>query len=70
MVYINGVQCILSLFLGPETRYVGSGRALTMARHPSIVIPACAHATVFLLGSILCDGRGAAAAAGEVPVER
>lgn len=79
---INGVQFILYLFLGPETRYVGSKvdpqrssfktqylsirridptpmswyefvRPLTMVRHPSIMIPACAYAMVFLFGSIL-----------------
>lgn len=79
---INGVQFILYLFLGPETRYVGRKtdsqnssfktqylsirridptplswyefvRPLTMVRHPSIVIPACAYAMVFLFGSIL-----------------
>lgn len=70
------------LFLGPETRFVGSGidrqdanwkteylsirridptpltwyecvRPLTMVRHPSIMIPACAYAMVFLFGSVL-----------------
>lgn len=79
---INGGQFILYLFLGPETRYVGSGiapqesslktqylslrridptpftwyefiRPLTLVRHPSIVIPACAYAMVFLFGSVL-----------------
>jgi hypothetical protein len=79
---INGGQFILYLFLGPETRYIGSGvdraeanwkteylslrridptpftwwefvRPLTMAKHPSILIPACAYAMVFLFGSVL-----------------
>ncbi|CAI7651659.1 unnamed protein product [Penicillium glandicola] len=82
LAMINGVQLILYLFLGPETRYLGSGidskestmkieymslrridptafswfefvRPLTMARHPSILIPACAYAMIFLFGSIL-----------------
>ncbi|CAL5865977.1 uncharacterized protein PFLUO_LOCUS184 [Penicillium psychrofluorescens] len=82
LAMINGVQFILYLFLGPETRYVGSKvdpqrssfktqylsirridptpmswyefvRPLTMVRHPSIMIPACAYAMVFLFGSIL-----------------
>ncbi|CAI7667024.1 major facilitator superfamily domain-containing protein [Penicillium manginii] len=82
LAMINGGQFILYLFLGPETRYVGSGvdradanwkteylslrridptpfswwefvRPLTMAKHPSILIPACAYAMVFLFGSVL-----------------
>lgn len=82
LAMINGGQFILYLFLGPETRYVGSGidrpeatwrteylsirridptpftwwefvRPLSMARHPSILIPACAYAMVFLFGSVL-----------------
>ncbi|KAJ5787700.1 Major facilitator superfamily domain general substrate transporter [Penicillium paradoxum] len=82
LAIINGVQFILYLFLGPETRHLGGGtdshesvmkteymsfrridptpfswyefiRPLTLARHPSILIPACAYAMVFLFGNIL-----------------
>ncbi|PYH96036.1 MFS general substrate transporter [Aspergillus ellipticus CBS 707.79] len=77
----NGVQFILYLFFGPETRYIGGSsegisdfkaqylslrridpaplklseffHPLTMAVRPSVMIPACAYAMVFLFGSVM-----------------
>ncbi|PWY68613.1 MFS general substrate transporter [Aspergillus heteromorphus CBS 117.55] len=77
----NGVQFILYLFLGPETRYIGGSsegisdfkaqymslrridptplkiseffHPLTMAARPSVMIPACAYAMIFLFGSVM-----------------
>lgn len=77
----NGVQFILYIFFGPETRYIGGStegmsdfkaqylsfrridptpltlreffHPLTMAARPSVMIPACAYAMVFLFGSVM-----------------
>lgn len=79
---VNGVQFILYLFLGPETRFLVDDmdsqtsdfrkqylslrridpkpltfweffRPLTLAKNPTVLIPAVAYAMVFLFGSIL-----------------
>ena len=79
---VNGVQFILYVFLGPETRYLRQGvehrgsdikqeyfsfrridptplrfwdfiQPLAMGRHVSVLLPALAYATVFLLASVL-----------------
>ncbi|KAF5856998.1 hypothetical protein ETB97_006425 [Aspergillus alliaceus] len=78
----NGVQFILYIIFGPETRYVGGSTVdssadfknqylsfrridptpltfsefihpLTMAKYPSVTIPAVVYAMVFLFGSVL-----------------
>ncbi|KAE8151135.1 major facilitator superfamily domain-containing protein [Aspergillus avenaceus] len=77
----NGVQFVLYIFFGPETRYVGRAEdspsdfksqylsfrridptpltfgefihPLTMAKYPSVMIPAVVYAMVFLFGSVL-----------------
>ncbi|GIJ97910.1 hypothetical protein Aspvir_000016 [Aspergillus viridinutans] len=66
LAMINGGQFILYLFFGPETRICQFGefdstpltwwefvQPLTMVRHLSILIPACAYSMVFLFGSVL-----------------
>ncbi|RAL15240.1 putative MFS transporter [Aspergillus homomorphus CBS 101889] len=81
LAIVNGVQFVLYLFFGPETRYVGGSaegisdfkaqylslrridpspltfreflHPLSMAKRPSVMIPACAYAMVFLFGSVM-----------------
>lgn len=81
LAIVNGVQFVLYLFFGPETRYLGGSaegisdfkaqylsfrridptpltfreflHPLSMAKRPSVMIPACAYAMVFLFGSVM-----------------